>query len=117
MAFLVLILVWVAIAFVCHLLERKYISATILSFFISWGGTSILCVLEGVDPFLLVALFGTAICTMGVSLVVGIPFAIIRRRRFLESERGSTCKKCGYDLRGGVSGFCTECGKSYVGPD
>lgn len=42
--------------------------------------------------------------------------AILRAHRtkwFGKSE--NTCRKCGYDLRGNVSGICPECGSPTLG--
>lgn len=45
-------------------------------------------------------------------VVIGIPIAFLfwrDRRRFLDGH----CRKCGYDLRGNVSGVCPECGLTH----
>ncbi len=52
---------------------------------------------------------GFAINTIFYATILWLPFAPFQLQRYVRVKRGH-CIKCGYDLRGGFSAGCPECG-------
>ncbi|UCE61530.1 MAG: hypothetical protein JSU63_07225 [Phycisphaerales bacterium] len=63
------------------------------------------------DPFFPIAVFVAGLYGCIVAWFVGIPFRIHRRRQKTR-EDSSSCRNCGYNLTGNISGICPECGRA-----
>lgn len=110
--FSVLIGICVLIAAITHACIPRYIIASILAAFISitfFLGVAAL-IMGHVDEFILVMFFAGGFYSLCISLLIGIPVAIFRKRR--QPPPPGHCRNCGYDLTGNVSGICPECGRA-----
>ena len=96
---------------VCHGAIKSYLSAALLGSVlppILLG--SLVGVFGGVHiqtgwP---VAVLVSGTCSLFISFIVGIPFAIVRAKRRVPPDR---CLRCQYLLIGNTSGTCPECGR------
>ena len=106
------VLLWLTLsaALICHSSIRRYVIASAAASAISGG---LYCVLNSLfishGPSYHATIFlYCSILTFPASLIIGIPFALVRRPPRPIDPR--YCRNCKYDLRGNVSGICPECG-------
>jgi hypothetical protein len=103
-------------ATVCHALMHRYALAVAISAFATSGLFLVLVThIDGrTDPLILGAFIFCMLYGSVIGLIVGVPFAVYRRRHAIPP---GCCKICGYFLTGNTSGVCPECGTTIWQPD
>jgi hypothetical protein len=106
---IVFIAISIVCATVCHALMRRYARAVATS---TLSASVLFLMLARLmdgrtDPFFLVALIFCMIYSSVIGLIIGIPFAVYRKRHTIPPGH---CQTCGYSLTGNTSGICPECG-------
>jgi membrane protein DedA with SNARE-associated domain len=88
-AVVIVVGVTIIISIIFHYLRPLYLQASLLSALTSTVVYQVLSYLEGgyLDPFFLIGLVTGTFLALAISLIVGIPFLVYRRRKRLTSAQ------------------------------